>query len=181
MNVKTKGRTKNMVLCALFAALMAVLSQIVVPIGAIPFNLGVLGAFLAGMLLNVFWASASIIVYMLLALVGMPVLAGMQGGPGALFGPTGGFVIGYLAIAFLTSLAINKSNKIHMHIFSMAIGLIICYFLGTVYFMFLTQNNLITSLTYCVIPFIIPDIIKLVCAYVLGKNLRKHLMAQNLI
>ncbi len=181
MNTKNRSKTRNMVLCALFAALMAVLSQIIVPIGPVPFNLGVLGAFLAGVLLSPVWASASMGVYLLLALVGMPVLAGMQGGPGALFGKTGGYVIGYIAIAFLTSLAVNKSSKMLINIGAMVTGLFICYIFGTLWFMVITKLSFFESLVYCVLPFIIPDIIKLICSYLLGTSLKKMLKTENII
>ncbi len=181
MNTKSRNKTRNMVLCALFSALMAVLSQIIVPFGPVPFNLGVLGAFFAGVLLSPVWASASMGIYLLLALVGMPVLAGMQGGPGALFGKTGGYVIGYVAIAFLTSFAMKKSNKTVIHICFMLIGLVICYAFGTMWFMVITKLNLVESLVYCVLPFIIPDIIKLICSYFLGVNIKKMLMRENMM
>ncbi len=181
MSTKTKNKTKYMVLCALFAALMAVLSQIIVPIGPVPFNLGVLGAFLCGIILPPLWASVSMLVYVLLALIGMPVLAGMQGGIGALFGPTGGYVIGYIAVAFLTSFGINKFKFMFLHMALMLLGLIVCYALGTAWFMLLTQNTLATSLAYCVTPFIIPDIFKLLLSYFFGKTIKKGLKYEKLI
>ncbi len=181
MNVRKKEKTKNMVLCALLAALMAVLSQIVVPFGPVPFNLGVLGAFLAGMLLLPLWACASMGTYLLLALVGMPVLAGMQGGPGALFGKTGGYIIGYIAIALLTSVAVNKSDKTALHISAMLLGLLICYALGTAWFMFITKLGIAESLAYCVLPFVIPDLIKMFTSYILGKNIKRMLKHENIV
>ena len=96
--MKRKIATKDLVLTALFAALTAVLAQIQLPIGPVPFNLAVFGAFLAGMLLEPAWAAASMGVYMLLGAVGIPVFAGFMGGPAVLLGKTGGYVIGYIFI-----------------------------------------------------------------------------------
>ena len=92
--MKRKIATKDLVLAALFAALTAVLAQIQLPIGPVPFNLAVFGAFLAGMLLAPAWAAASMGVYMLLGAVGIPVFAGFMGGPAVLLSKTGGYVIG---------------------------------------------------------------------------------------
>lgn len=87
--MKRKIATKDLVLTALFAALTAVLAQIQLPIGPVPFNLAVFGAFLAGMLLEPAWAAASMGVYMLLGVVGIPVFAGFMGGPCGAFGQDG--------------------------------------------------------------------------------------------
>lgn len=110
--MKRKIATKDLVLTALFAALTAVLAQIQLPIGPVPFNLAVFGAFLAGMLLEPAWAAASMGVYMLLGAVGIPVFAGFMGGPAVLLGKTGGYVIGYIFIALATALAVKRSGKL---------------------------------------------------------------------
>ncbi len=167
-------KTKNLVLAALFAALTAVLAQIQLPIGPVPFNLAVFGAFLAGMLLSPLWASASMGVYMLLGVIGIPVFAGFQGGPGVLFGKTGGYVIGYIFIALMTSAASKSGNK-WIAALGMTGGLLICYALGTAWFMLITKADLISSLGWCVFPFVIPDICKGVSAFLLGKVLQKRM------
>lgn len=172
------NKTRNLVLAALFAALTAVLAQIQLPIGPVPFNLAVFGAFLAGMLLSSLWATASMAVYMLLGVIGIPVFAGFQGGPGVLFGKTGGYVIGYIFIALLTALS-RKSDKIWLTALGMLCGLLCCYVLGTAWFMLITKADLITSLGWCVIPFIIPDAAKAVCAFLLGKVLQKRINFKN--
>ena len=89
---------------ALLAALTAVLAQVQLPIGPVPFNLAVLGAFLAGMLLRPAWAACAMGVYMALGLIGIPVFAGFVGGPAVLAGKTGGYVLGYVCIAWCLSL-----------------------------------------------------------------------------
>ncbi|MEG1153957.1 MAG: biotin transporter BioY [Ruthenibacterium sp.] len=170
-----KYNTKTLILIALFAALTAVLAQIQLPIGPVPFNLAVLGAFLAGMLLPPLAATLSMGVYMMLGIIGIPVFAGFMGGPAVLFGKTGGYVLGYLAIAFCTALAMQKSGKIVVVACSMAFGLAVCYTLGTIWFMIFTGMGLVQSLTFCVIPFIIPDIVKGICAWLLGKTLQTRL------
>ena len=176
-----KETTKNLVLCALFAALMAVLSQIQLPIGPVPFNLAVFGAFMAGMLLTPAWAACSMGVYLALGLIGVPVFAGFQGGPAILFGKTGGYVIGYIAIALCTALAAKFTKKVWMIALAMLAGLVLCYVFGTVWFMAVTGADLVSSLGWCVLPFIVPDVAKGVCAYLLGALLKTRLAKAGLL
>ena len=158
--MKRKIATKDLVLTALFAALTAVLAQIQLPIGPVPFNLAVFGAFLAGMLLAPAWAAASMGVYMLLGAVGIPVFAGFMGGPAVLLGKTGGYVIGYIFIALATALAVKRSGKLPVIGAAMLAGLLICYGFGTAWFMAVTGADLVSALGWCVLPFIVPDVCK---------------------
>ncbi len=168
-------RIKNMVLTALFAALTAVLSQIIIPIGPVPFNLGVFAVYLAGMLLTPGCAAASIAVYWMLGALGLPVFAGFQGGPGALFGKTGGYILGYLFLALFTSLAMHHSKRRAVQILAMVAGLVCCYTFGTLWFMYLTGLGFAKALTLCVLPFLLPDAAKAGAALWLGSVLKKRL------
>lgn len=174
-DMKRKIATKDLVLTALFAALTAVLAQIQLPIGPVPFNLAVFGAFLAGMLLEPAWAAASMGVYMLLGAVGIPVFAGFMGGPAVLLGKTGGYVIGYIFIALATALAVKRSGKLPVIGAAMLAGLLICYGFGTAWFMAVTGADLVSALGWCVLPFIVPDVCKGVLACVLGRLLAGRL------
>ena len=173
--MKRKIATKDLVLTALFAALTAVLAQIQLPIGPVPFNLAVFGAFLAGMLLAPAWAAASMGVYMLLGAVGIPVFAGFMGGPAVLLGETGGYVIGYIFIALATALAVKRSGKLPVIGAAMLAGLLVCYGFGTAWFMAVTGADLVSALGWCVLPFIVPDVCKGVLACVLGRLLAGRL------
>ncbi len=169
--MKQRTAVRELILTALFAALTAVFSQIRLPIGPVPFNLGVFGAYLAGMLLSPLWAGASMGVYMLLGAVGIPVFAGFMAGPTALFGPTGGYIMGYLFIAVLTSFAAHRTQNTAVTAAAMLLGLVICYGLGTVWFMTITGTQLQKALMACVVPFIIPDLGKAAAALWLGRQL----------
>ena len=173
--MKRKIATKDLVLTALFAALTAVLAQIQLPIGPVPFNLAVFGAFLAGMLLEPAWAAASMGVYMLLGAVGIPVFAGFMGGPAVLLGKTGGYVIGYIFIALATALAVKRSGKLPVIGAAMLAGLLVCYGFGTAWFMAVTGADRVSALGWRVLPFIVPDVCKGVLACVLGRLLAGRL------
>lgn len=168
-------KTRQMVSAAIFAAVLAVLSQIVLPIGPVPFNLAVLGAYLSGCLMSPIWAVGSVGVYLLMGLIGIPVFAGFSGGPAVFFGPTGGYLAGYLFIALCTSFAVHRSGKISRIFPAMIAGLAICYLLGTGWFMLVTGSGLGESLMLCVIPFILPDLCKAVVALILTRSVKARM------
>ncbi|MBP8969258.1 MAG: biotin transporter BioY [Lachnospiraceae bacterium] len=167
----------------LFAALIAVCSQIQIP-GAVPFTLQTFAVFLAGGLLGGKRGTISVIVYILLGAVGLPVFAGFKGGIGALIGTTGGYIIGFifsmLVFVVFELLLKEKAKKIIPLGIAMVIGLIICYAFGTAWFMIVYTNTkepigLITALSWCVFPFIIPDIVKIALALTLTSRLKRFI------
>lgn len=178
--MKTKSETKNYVLTALFAALTAVLAQIQLPIGPVPFNLALFGMYLAGMLLAPAWAACSALLYLLLGVVGIPVFAGFQGGPAVLLGNTGGYIVGYAFIALATSLACRRSGRPYVVGAAMVLGTAICYAFGTAWYMALSGASLSTALGWCVLPFVVPDLCKAALAYAVGRMLEARLRAAGL-
>ena len=177
MNTTTTAiRTRTLILCAIFAALTAVCSQIQIPLPMVPINLALFAVHMAGATLGPKYGSLSMGCYMLLALVGVPVLSGFTGGAGVLFGKTGGYVLGYLISALVTGLVVRRWGKTWPAlILGMAAGVLSCYFFGTVWFMILTKMDLLTSLAYCVIPFLAGDVVKILLAAFLVKALDKPL------
>lgn len=173
-------KTKNLTLVALFAALMAVLSQISFSLGPIPFSLGIMGAFFCGLMLTPRDAVLAVLVYLLLGAAGLPVFAGFSGGLATLSGMTGGYLIGYLLIALCLSLvraAVNPasvSGKGILFAGGLA-GIALCYGFGTAWFMRLSGNTLAASLSMCVFPFLVPDLLKLAAAILLSAVLRRRL------
>ncbi|MEG1152075.1 MAG: biotin transporter BioY [Oscillospiraceae bacterium] len=172
-----KSITKNLVLTSLFAAITAVLAQIAIPIGPVPFSLGIMGAFLAGLMLKPIWAFGSMLLYITIGAIGIPVFASFGAGATTLFGKTGGYLLGYMAISFIIALSYKIKNKLWCIAIGMAVGLIICYAIGTIWFMFLTNSDLFAALSLCVFPFIIPDIMKAVFSYYLAAKIKKRLSA----
>ncbi len=181
MNVAAqKMKTIDLVYIAIFAALMAVCSWISIPM-TVPFTLQTFGVFMAVGILGGKRGTLSVIVYILLGAVGLPVFAGFAGGLGALFGSTsGGYIIGFVFSA-LTMWGMEKilGRSAWVQIASMVLGLIVCYIFGTVWFMVLYARQtgpvgLLTALGWCVFPFIIPDLVKIALAFVLSNRLRKY-------
>ena len=169
-------KTKDWVFCAVFAALTAICSQIQIPLAVIPINLALFSVHLCAALMRKTQAALSMTVYLLLGLAGLPVFVGFQGGAGVLFGRTGGYIIGYVASAFLTGLLLEKWGRAWWKTaLSMAAGVAACYTFGTVWYMVLTQSPLWLSLTYCVFPFLPGDAVKIALAVLLAGRLEKPL------
>jgi len=171
-----KSKTKQLTLCSLFATLTAILSQISIPLPftPVPINLATLSVLLAGAILGKKGGAISQIVYALLGAVGLPVYANFLSGIGILIGPTGGYIIGYIIAAFVVGIIVEKSEKnLKTYLLSMCLGIIACYILGTAWFMYVTNNNLISALTLCVLPFIPGDIIKIIFGACIANRLKK--------
>ena len=162
---------------ALFAALTAVCSQLAIPMPwGVPINLALFAVYMAGTMLGPIWGAASQLVYLLLAAVGVPVMAGMQGGPAVLLGKTGGYAIGYLLAALIAgAFAAKLPRKFGWLALGCVVGCAACYVLGTIWFMVLTGLDLPTSLTYCVIPYLPGDVIKIALASLLTIQLDKRM------
>ena len=170
----------DLVMVALFAALIAVCAWVTVP-GAVPFTLQTMGVFLTVGLLGGKRGTASVLVYILLGAVGMPVFSGFSGGVGRLLGTTGGYIIGFLvaALAMWAMEAIFGKAKWVLPV-SMLLGLLLCYAFGTAWFLVLyTQTkgaiSVASVLSMCVVPFIIPDLLKIALALLLTSRLSKFI------
>lgn len=172
--MKAETKTGRLVMVALLAALICVTAVIVVPIGPVPFSMAVMGVIFAGALLAPTDALAAVCVYLAIGMVGIPVFAGFNSGPQVVLGPTGGFLIGYLPLVFCTSIA--RGQKIYITFLAAFGGLLACYLLGTVWFMVYAKAGFVKALMACVVPFIIPDVIKIGGAVALARAI---LLRQN--
>ena len=174
--MQKKSSVLKLVLCALFTALLAVCSQIQIPLPYVPINLALFAVHLAGALLGPLYGGLSVLIYLLLAAVGVPVLAGFRGGLGALMGSTGGYVVGYIFTAVIAGFASKYwGDRFWKLCVSMVVGFALCYVFGTIWYMILSGNSLAVSLSYCVWPFIPGDIVKVLLAAFLTLRLRKPL------
>ena len=165
-------KTRDMALCALFAALLAVCAWLVIPAGDVPFTLQTFGVFAALGLLGGKRGTIAIAVYLLLGAVGAPVFAGFKGGVSALLGPTGGYLIGYLPYAALAGLGAKKDGFWHRCLY-LLLGTAICYTLGTAWFVHQTGRALPESLGLCVLPFLPGDAAKIFLSAALTPRLQK--------
>lgn len=166
-------KTVQLSFCALFAALTAVCSQIAIPLAPVPVNLAMLSVFVAGGVLGPKYGPLSQLVYVLLGAAGVPVFSSLSGGVGVLVGPTGGYIVGYIAAAWLTGFLVERFHgQARWIIAAMIAGLVLCYLLGTAWFMFVTKTGLAQSLMLCVVPFLVGDALKIAVGTVLVSRLR---------
>ena len=180
---------RQLVFAAAGAVLLAICSWINIPT-TVPFTLQTFGVFFLLLILGGKMGTLSILVYILLGALGVPVFAGFSGGLGILFGSTGGYIIGFFLTGLIYAVFIHEKPKHDMihgpkniireyakEIFILLIGLFLCYLFGTVWFIVVyTKANgavgILAVLSWCVIPFIIPDLIKLLLAVILSKRLK---------
>lgn len=160
------------------AALITVCSWITIPFFTVPFTMQTFAVFLVLLLLGGRRGTLSVLLYLVMGAIGLPVFSGFAGGAGKLAGPTGGYLIGFIAAALvywgLTS--IKKGSRI-MTVCAMAAGLLVCYAFGTAWFVVVYNMNtgamsVASALSACVLPFIIPDVVKLAIAWLLAGRLR---------
>ena len=178
--MENRLKTKSLVQIGLFSALIAISSWISVP-APVPFTLQTMAIFLSVGLLGGKRGTMSVVLYILLGAVGLPVFSGFKGGLGVLFGLTGGYILGFL-ISTLEMWAAEKlfgKGKL-VFLFSMVFGLFLCYLFGTAWFLLVYTKtkgaiSLISVLSMCVFPFLVPDGLKIALAYFLTKKLKKHI------
>lgn len=173
-----QNKIKDMIYIGLFSTLIVICSWISIP-AAVPFTLQTMAVFITIGLLGGRRGTLSILVYILLGAIGLPVFSGFRGGIGALFGTTGGYIMGFLFTAlFMWMMEKMFGRKRIVLIFSMIVGMLLCYIFGTIWFMIIYLRTtgsvgFMTVLGWCVVPFIIPDCIKIGVAYLLVERLKK--------
>ena len=163
-----RNRVRKMVLCSLFAALTGVCAWISVPFPPVGFTLQTFGILLTLGLLGGKWGTVSIGLYLLLGLAGMPVFAGFRGGATALLDASGGFLWGFL-LGGLGYRMVQRLGRIPGFVLCQ----LICYFCGCLWFSLYAGGGIGLILLRCVVPYLIPDGIKLWLAYALSKRLQK--------
>lgn len=173
-------KIKDMSLIALFSAIIVICSLITIP-AAIPFTLQTFAVFLCLNILGAKKGIISILIYVFLGVVGLPVFSGFNGGLGALLNVTGGYIIGFIFSAFIywaVTLLLGKKPRKTTKIIASFSGLIICYVFGTIWYilLFVENGNAISftsALTICVLPFVIPDALKILLSVTISQRVNK--------
>jgi biotin transport system substrate-specific component len=161
MNMKTK----TLVYIAVSAAILCVFSPWSIPIGLVPLSLATFAVYLIGAVSGHKKGSISILIFLLIGAVGVPVFSNFQGGLPKLIGPTGGYLIGYLPCGFISGLLVDKLNgRKWAYPLGMLLGTIILYLMGTAWFVYVTDYTFVAALAVCVLPFLIGDAIKILVA-----------------
>ncbi len=176
-----KLSTRQLTLIWVMTAVICVLGPLSLPIGIVPISLTNLAIYFAVYVLGGKRGTLSYIVYLFIGLVGIPVFSGFSGGFPKLFGPTGGYLIGFIFMAFISGIFIDKfSNKIYMGFLGMVLGTIVTYIFGTAWLAYEAHMAFIKALAVGVLPFIPGDIVKIIIASLIGPKIKKRLISAGL-
>lgn len=190
--LKNRNAVNNIVRCGLFAAIIAVLTLITIPMpSGVPITLQTFAVALAGYSLGFARGTVSTVVYIALGAVGLPLFAGMQGGIGVITGSTGGFIIGFILLTACCGIAVkltgmkyrNKhkisTQSILTDAISLALGIIglaVCHVLGSLQYALISNRNFIEAFMLVSLPYIVKDIISVVGAYFIGNQIRARVI-----
>jgi len=175
-------KTRDLVVCSLFAAMTAVLSQISIPLpNGIPLTLQLLAVFLCGVILGAKKGFISTLVYVALGAIGLPVFAGFTGGFQYIVGYSGGFIISFPIVAFIIGFVSEKTDNMVLILLSTILGLIVSYTIGTLVFSLVTNTSISASLAACVIPFIFTDLLKCFIATFIGLKLKENISIKSVL
>lgn len=161
-------KIRKMTRCAMLAALLTVCAWISVPVGDQAVSLQTFAVFLTLGLLGGRLGSATVLVYLLLGAAGLPVFTGFRGGIGVLLGPTGGYLWGFLAACLLYWALEDRLPRWG----NMVVGMLCCYACGTAWYYFVyAPGALWPVILICVVPYVIPDALKLLFALKVSEKL----------
>ena len=170
-------KVRNMARCALLTALLCICAWIGFPLGDVSITMQTFGLFLTLGLLGGKRGTVSILVYLVLGAVGAPVFSGFRGGLGALLGTTGGYIFGFMLTSLIYWLITAIKDTPYTRLIAMVLGLMLCYGCGSWWYMtrYLSSGSITLGvvLLKCVVPYLVPDGIKLALAWILSARLKR--------
>lgn len=179
--MNTKLSVPQLTVIGVMAAVTCILGPLSIPIGVIPISFTNLAIYLAIYALGCKKGTISYLIYLCIGLIGVPVFSAFSSGPGKLFGPTGGYLIGFIAMAIISGIFVDKFwGKWYMQFIGMAIGTVCCYVIGSIWLSFQAHMTFKAAFGAGVIPFIPGDLVKIVIALVVGPQIRKQLIKAQL-
>lgn len=177
-------KTLNLTIIALMTAITCILAplSITIPISPVPISFTNLAIYLTVMILGWKKGTISYLIYLLIGLAGIPVFSSFTSGPAKLLGPTGGYLIGFIFLAIISGIFIEKFNgKILMYLAGMIIGTLVTYAFGTIWLAYQAHMSFAAALMAGVIPYLPGDAAKMLTAVLVGSEIRKRLIQTSLI
>lgn len=175
MTANSHLKIRDMCYIALSAAFISICAWISIP-AAVPFTLQTFAIFLCSAVFGAKRGAAAVALYILLGAIGLPVFSGFRGGFGMLFGATGGYITGFLPAAFIAGWKAAERKSIAVDILAMLGALAACYAFGTLWYAGVYASGIsgiVAALMACVVPYLLPDAIKIALASALAVRLRK--------
>ena len=168
---------RDLTFIAMMTALIAVCAWITVPM-IVPFTMQTFGVFMALLVLGGPKGMMAVALYILLGMAGVPVFAGFGAGIGVLAGPTGGYIVGFLLTGILYWVLSRALKNLKAKAAVLSGGLCLCYLFGTVWFSIVMNGRgnpvgFFQAIGLCVLPYVLPDLLKLLLALQLSERLKK--------
>ena len=171
--------TKKMVTIALSVAILCIVSPLAIPMpSGVPVTLQTFVIALSGAFLYAKWGTISVGIYILIGAIGVPVFSSYGSGFAKLFGMTGGFIWGFLFLAFFCGIQIKTKKKwltLSLRFLSGILGLIFCHLLGIIWFSVVTEGFFIASAFLVSIPYLAKDIISVIAGIMIGELLQERI------
>lgn len=181
MNNESK-RLRVIVNCAIFAAITAILAQIEIPLPLVPISGQTLAVGLTATILGSRQGAIAMIGYAAIGAIGLPVFAGFSGGAQVLVGPTGGYIVGFVAAAYFTGLILEKTKfSIPWALVANTVGMIITLLFGTVQLKYVMDLTWTQAMVGGVYPFLIVGLIKAFLSSWIGIIVRERLIHAHLL
>ncbi|MDL2302158.1 biotin transporter BioY [Lachnospiraceae bacterium OttesenSCG-928-D06] len=175
---KFKMDTRQMALIGLFSAIICIFGPLSfpLPISPVPITLGTFAIYFTIYVLGQKQSTISVLIYLLIGLVGLPVFSSFGSGPAKLLGPTGGYLIGYLFMTVISGMIIDKwGQNVAISFLGLLLGTIVLYLFGTIWLSFQSGLSFTAALAAGVIPYIPGDLVKIFLALFSGYKIRKRL------
>lgn len=174
---KSKMSVRDICYAGLFAAVIAVMAQISIPMPlGVPMTMQTFAITLAAVVLGAKLSALSSLIYLILGAVGIPVLANFSGGFDKFVGPTGGFLISFPLMAFIIGWgAEHRKDFKGAYVLALILGTVVNYVVGVALFCVVTNGSVAAGITACVLPFIPTAIIKAVLASVIGFGVKNRI------
>lgn len=172
---------RHITVMGLMTAVTCILAPFSLPIGPVPVSLTNLAIYFSLYILGAKKGTISYLVYLLIGLIGVPVFSGFTSGPEKLLGPTGGYLIGFIPMAVIAGIFIDRfiSNR-KLCLAGMFLGTVVCYLMGTLWLAFQANIDFKAALFAGVIPFIPGDLLKMILAMITGPQIRSQLIRAGL-
>ena len=181
--ISKNDKLNIIVLIAAMTSVICVIApiSIITPFSIVPISLSTFAIILSVYILGLFPGLASVVLYIILGFCGLPVFSGFTGGAQKVLGPTGGYIIGYIFLAIISGLFIDKFDDMRIRFFGIVLGMVILYIFGTVWLAFNLNYSFKDALFVGVIPFTIGDLIKIILAMYIGEKCKVSLNKSNFL
>ena len=178
----SSSKTRNMMFVAMYAAILSILAQVTIPLPLVPITGQTLAVGLFATIIGSRFSTYTILVYLALGTIGLPVFAGFTSGLGILFGPTGGYLFGFIPAAFLIGYWLERNGfTITQAILANLLGMVITLSFGMAWLKFAASISWNAAFMTGFMPFLPVGILKAIIAAYLGILIRKRLLSARLL